>query len=116
MYKLRAELRAHEADVRGVAISQDGIFIATANRDKPIAILRLGTPDTERILRGHTHFVNDVTFIDATTLVSASNDKTIRVIHPQPFRQFYVHFSGFHRLLPNKCTAERLREVRNRQI
>lgn len=83
MYKLRAELRAHEADVRGVAVSKGGDLIATASRDKTIGIWRIGSHNAERILRGHTHFVNDVSFIDADTLVSASNDKTIRVWNAQ---------------------------------
>lgn len=78
MYRLRAELRAHEADVRGVAVSQGGL-IATASRDKTIGLWELGNTEPIRILRGHSHFVNDVIFVDLTTLVSASNDNTLRV-------------------------------------
>lgn len=78
MYKLRAELRAHESDVRGVAVSPQGT-IATASRDKTVALWQLGRTEPLRILRGHTHFVNDVVFVDASTIVTASNDHTARV-------------------------------------
>lgn len=83
MYKLRAELRAHESDVRGIAscpYAPSTNIIATGSRDKTIGIWDINsTSKPVRILRGHTHFVNAVKFIDDKTLVSASNDKTIRV-------------------------------------
>lgn len=79
MYKLRAELRAHEADVKSIASSPSGELLATASRDKTIIIWSIGSSTPVKILRGHTHFVSDVLFINESTLASSSNDKTIRI-------------------------------------
>lgn len=78
MYKLSAELRAHTSDVRGVAVSPAGL-IATCSRDKTIAIWHSRTPEPQTTLKGHDHFVNDLTFVNSDTLVSASTDRTLRV-------------------------------------
>lgn len=78
MYKLRAELRMHTADVRDVAVSPTGM-IATASRDKTVAIWKAESKEPIHHLIGHTHYVNHVAFVDATTLVTASSDKTLRV-------------------------------------
>lgn len=78
MYKLRAEFRAHSADVRGVAASPDGV-IATASRDKTIVIWDASSIEPRHFLRDHTHFVNDLIFHTPSILVSASADKTLRI-------------------------------------
>lgn len=78
MYKLRAELRAHGADVRGVAASKNGV-IATASRDKTAALWDPDTLEPRTVLRGHGHFVNDVAFVNPDRLVTASSDKTLRL-------------------------------------
>eukprot|EP00177_Eucheuma_denticulatum_P007050 GFKZ01012830.1.p1 GENE.GFKZ01012830.1~~GFKZ01012830.1.p1 ORF type:complete len:860 (+),score=128.80 GFKZ01012830.1:155-2581(+) len=78
MYKLRAELRAHSADVRGVAASPDGV-IATASRDNTIIIWDTNSIEPVHILRDHQHFVNDLIFHTRSILVSASADKTLRI-------------------------------------
>jgi phospholipase A-2-activating protein len=84
-YRLRSELYAHDADVRGVAFSPSGLRAATASRDCSIALWDLD-PETARLpstplalLRGHDHFVNALTFVDDRTIVSASSDQTLRV-------------------------------------
>lgn len=77
MYKLRAELRTHGADVRGVAASPEGV-IATASRDNTVALWDRDAVEPRIILRGHDHFVNDVAFVGGK-LVTASSDKTLRV-------------------------------------
>lgn len=80
MYKLRAELRAHSADVRGVAVSPSGI-IAAASRDRTISLWDSSKDMHEPylVLTGHDHFVNAIAFTDSGKLVSASSDKTLRV-------------------------------------
>lgn len=78
MFKLRAELRAHTTDVRGVASSSTG-QIATASRDKTVALWDKGGLEPVKLLRGHDHFVNAVAFADAEKLVTASSDNTLRV-------------------------------------
>lgn len=78
MYKLRAELRAHSADVRGVAVSSTG-EVATASRDSTVIIWDVESAEPRMVLRGHDHFVNDLAFVGADTLVTASSDKTLRV-------------------------------------
>eukprot|EP00178_Gracilaria_changii_P001467 TRINITY_DN11_c1_g1_i1.p1 TRINITY_DN11_c1_g1~~TRINITY_DN11_c1_g1_i1.p1 ORF type:complete len:813 (+),score=122.04 TRINITY_DN11_c1_g1_i1:4688-7126(+) len=78
MYKLRAELRVHSADVRGVAASSAGL-IATASRDTSVVLWNLEQKVPNLVLKGHTHFVNALTFVGTNRLVSASGDKTLRV-------------------------------------
>ncbi|CAN8072020.1 unnamed protein product [Agarophyton chilense] len=78
MYKLRAELRIHSADVRDVATSSAGL-IATASRDYSVALWNLEELAPQKVLKGHTHFVNSIAFVGVNRLVSASADKTLRV-------------------------------------
>lgn len=79
MYRLRAELRAHNADVRGVAVSAAGV-IATASRDTRVVLWDAGATEPRAVLNGHDHFVNAVAFVsEGQLLVSASADKTLRV-------------------------------------
>ncbi|KAI0566520.1 WD40-repeat containing protein [Gracilaria domingensis] len=78
MYKLRAELRIHSSDVRGVAVSSAGL-IATASRDNSVVIWNVTQQEPQNILKGHTHFVNALAFVGTSRLVSASGDKTLRV-------------------------------------
>lgn len=78
MYKLRAELRIHSADVRGVAASSTGV-IATASRDHSVVIWDLDQHAPAKTLEGHKHFVNSLAFVGTNRLVSASGDNTLRV-------------------------------------
>lgn len=78
MYRLRAELRVHQADVRGVAVSKQG-QIATCSRDNTSVIWDSETKEPVHVLRGHTHFVNDLVFTDSGNLITASGDKTLKL-------------------------------------
>ncbi|PXF41456.1 Phospholipase A-2-activating protein [Gracilariopsis chorda] len=78
MYTLRAELRIHSADVRGVAASSAGV-IATASRDHSVVIWDLDKNAPKKTLEGHKHFVNSLAFVGTNRLVSASGDNTLRV-------------------------------------
>ena len=84
-YKLRSELHLHSSDVRAVASSPDGEYLATASRDNTIGIWVLDEKDQytiKKVLRGHSHFVNAVSFLEAgqaLLLVSGSADKSIRI-------------------------------------
>lgn len=81
-YRLRAELLAHEADVRGVAADPASSRVATASRDSLAAVWDVqagGTSVPVATLRGHDHFVNAVAFLPSGDVVSASHDSTLRV-------------------------------------
>jgi phospholipase A-2-activating protein len=79
-YRLRAELLAHEADVRGVAADSASTRVATASRDSLALVWDVaaggGAPLSS--LRGHDHFVNAVAFMPSGAVVTASSDGTIR--------------------------------------
>lgn len=80
-YRLRCELVAHEADVRGVAADPNSSRIATASRDSLALVWDVtnntGAPVSS--LKGHDHFVNAVVFLPNGNIVTASSDCTMRV-------------------------------------
>jgi WD40 repeat protein/class 3 adenylate cyclase len=72
-------LAGHQNDVLGVAFSQSGEFVATASRDK---LVRLWDWNGKRLLlvfREHTAPVHTVAWSDDQHLVSASQDRTVRM-------------------------------------
>lgn len=80
-YRLRCELVAHEADVRGVAADPNSARIATASRDSLALVWDVanGTGAPVSSLKGHDHFVNAVAFLPNGSVVTASSDSTMRV-------------------------------------
>lgn len=75
----------HGSDVRSVASSLDGTYLATSSRDNTIGIWALNDEKqyiVKATLRGHSHFVNAVSFLEfggELLIVSGSTDKTIRI-------------------------------------
>lgn len=81
-YRLRAELVAHEADVRGVAADPSSSRVATASRDSVAAVWDVSTAGINApsaTLRGHDHFVNAVAFLPSGDTITASSDSSMRV-------------------------------------
>lgn len=80
-FRLRCELVAHEADVRGVAADPKSTRIATASRDSLALLWDVadGTGAPVASLKGHDHFVDAVAFLPYGSVFTASTDSTIRV-------------------------------------
>ena len=74
-------LRNHDEAVTAAAFGRD--LVATGGRDEKIFLWNLASehPDEKpRVLTGHGGTIGDLTFAaDGTILISASNDKTLRV-------------------------------------
>ncbi|KAG9300272.1 hypothetical protein G9A89_011345 [Geosiphon pyriformis] len=91
-FQLSATLSGHDQDVRAVRAFSDSIIVSAA-RDKTVRLWsRLDTTNifTEaKVFLGHTHFVNSVAILDATTeypsglIATGSSDKTINVWDPE---------------------------------
>ncbi|KNC50269.1 uncharacterized protein AMSG_06428 [Thecamonas trahens ATCC 50062] len=76
-YELELDETPHEDAVRSLAVADDGSAIVSAGKD--IAMFSVSPPRLVQAFPGHTPLsVSAVTF-DATTVVSGSGDRTVRV-------------------------------------
>lgn len=76
----RFVLRGHEAEVRGVAFSPDGKYLATSSWDKTARVWETETGKLVSILTDHQGPVPDVAFSpDGDYIVTASTDRQVRV-------------------------------------
>jgi WD40 repeat protein len=79
-------LPAHRANIYGIAFNNDNTLCATASRDKTVKIWDVRTIDfldrMDLSKGGHTHSVNHVRWCADGTLLSASDDRTIRAWVP----------------------------------
>ncbi|MBD0371838.1 MAG: WD40 repeat domain-containing protein [Pyrinomonadaceae bacterium] len=81
MEQTRFVLRGHEAEVRGVAFSPDGKYLATSSwGDKTARVWEVETGKLVSVLGEHQGPVPNVAFSpDGNYIVTASNDKQVRV-------------------------------------
>jgi len=71
-------LRGHSDLVMDVAFSPDGKQLASSSYDKTIRIWNLSS-ERHRVLRGHTAAVNHVAWRGIDSLVTTSEDGTLRL-------------------------------------
>ncbi|MEG4083237.1 AAA-like domain-containing protein, partial [Microcoleus sp. POL10_C6] len=87
--KERNSLEGHSSTVNSVALSPDGLTLASASNDNTIKLWHLQTQKQLATLTGHRSMVNKVAFSpDGLTLASASNDDTIKLWHLQTQKEF----------------------------
>jgi WD40 repeat protein len=73
-------LLGHSAQVRGLAFSRDGRWLASGSFDKTIRLWDLSRPSEPQVLRGHTSYVEEVAFSsDGKRAVTGSDDGTVRL-------------------------------------
>ncbi len=74
----------HDAPVRNIAFSPDGLLLASANEDGTIRLWNPEAQVLESTLRGHTDSVLSVAFSpDGLLLASGSADGTVRLWNPE---------------------------------
>jgi WD40 repeat protein/serine/threonine protein kinase len=73
-------LTGHTEEIRSVAFSADGRWLATAGDDSTVKVWDVPTNQERHTLRGHTARVRSVAFSpDGRRLASAGDDKTIHI-------------------------------------
>src|SRR5262249_3054207 len=73
-------IKGHRDDVKCVAISPDGKWLASGSQDKTVKIWELATGKEVHTLRGHRGAVQSVAFSpDGKRLASGSLDETLKV-------------------------------------
>ena len=78
--RLRATLSGHTNYVRAVAVSPDGLYLATASADGTARLWRSNSGLLVRTFTGHRGVIQDVRFSpDSTRLITGSVDGTARV-------------------------------------
>ncbi len=82
-FKPLQAIPAHRANIYGIAFSPDGAVCATASRDKSVKLWDASTFDPVARLElkqgGHTHSVNAVLWNADGTLLTAGDDRSVRL-------------------------------------
>ena len=74
----------HDAAIRDIAISPDGMFLASASEDSTVQLWNPNTGLLQHIFHGHTNSVLSIAFSpDGMLLASGSADDTIRLWDPE---------------------------------
>ncbi len=73
-----ATLTGHKDAVVALAFSPDGKWLASGGLDNNIMIWSLSSRTPHRVLTGHTSGVYEVAWANSSTLVSASDDRSVR--------------------------------------
>jgi WD40 repeat protein len=74
------ELKGHTDEIKGVALSSDGLYAASGGLDQTVRIWNLASGKEEQVLRGHTKQVWGVAFLPSSRqVVSSSWDTTARL-------------------------------------
>jgi WD40 repeat protein len=79
-----ASVPAHMNTINDLALNQEASLLATASRDRTIKIWSPGNLGLLKVIDGfkyksHTHSINAVLWLDSETLVSAGDDRLIKV-------------------------------------
>lgn len=70
----------HDSEVKSIALSYDGLLLASGTRSGTIYVWNLGDNKQKYILKGHSDSINDITFSPNGALIAtASNDETAGV-------------------------------------
>ena len=73
-------LLSEHKGLRCIAMSPDGMFIATGSEDTTIRLWDINTGQLTRTLKGHSHRIHSVIFTsNGQILISGSEDNTIRL-------------------------------------
>ncbi len=73
-------LMGHTGWVRGIAMSPDDVYVASASGDKTVRVWEVATGQPLRVLEGHTSDVTRAAWSrDGEWIVSGSEDKSVRV-------------------------------------
>lgn len=79
-WTVETTLDLHRNAVRGLAVSDDGSLLASADADNQVMLWDLRTFERTHVLSGHDERVFSVAFLEGGSLVaSASRDHTIRI-------------------------------------
>jgi WD40 repeat protein len=73
-------LTGHTDYVRGIALSPDDVYVASASDDKTVRVWEVATGQPLRVLQGHTHWVLCAAWSrDGEWIASGSRDESVRV-------------------------------------
>ena len=72
-------LKGHKQSVKTLAANPEQTLLASGAKDNKIFVWNMADNTLKGILNGHEKAVLDLCFIDSKTLVSASQDKSIRI-------------------------------------
>ena len=81
LHKIKAKviLNHHTKAVNVIALNKDKTILAAGSEDTTISIIEIETMKVKFTLKGHTKSVKNLIFIDMDTLVSAAEDRTLRL-------------------------------------
>jgi WD40 repeat protein len=76
-------------DVREPTLSDDGLTLAYGDKNHVVHLQDLATGRNRVTLRGHTDVINVIQFAESNRIVTAANDRTVRVWDARDGRELY---------------------------